>query len=65
MQPQQEFDMARVAGTTAGPSVIERCWIEKARNGRFWVVNRYGRITRCTVSRRDAEAILAFINGWY
>lgn len=42
---------------------IERCWAERARNGKYWVCNQYGRITRRTVTKQVADEILAFING--
>lgn len=40
---------------------VERCWTVKARNGRYWVVNRYGRITTRTLSLADAVALLRYI----
>jgi hypothetical protein len=42
---------------------IERCWAERAKNGKYWICNQYGRITKRTVTADEATAMLAFINA--
>jgi hypothetical protein len=42
---------------------IERCWAEFASNGKYWICNRFGRITKRTVTADEATEMLAFINA--